>query len=523
MEEFSLNLDDVRPSTRLVSREVLERAKARTDVQARDYPSIHIDVVRDKKGKPPTTASLVRPDKICASALELVGKTPMVRLDRLARYHQLECELVAKCEFMSVGGSVKDRVALRMIEDAEKNGELTGPQDVLVEATSGNTGVALCLAGAVKGYKTVIALPQKMSQEKLATMVALGAEIIRTPTEAAWNDPDSHLTLATQLEVTLPHAHFLDQYRNIGNPQSHYDTTAEEILYQCDEKLEMIVIGSGTGGTVTGIGTKLKERCPNCTVVAVDPYGSVLARPDSKNDKNRNCGYLVEGVGYDFVPPTLHHDVVDVWVKTDDLEAFRIARQLIRLEGLLVGGSSGSALAGALKMAKNLKKGDRCVVVLPDSCRNYMTKFVTDDWMTDNKFFAFTPSLSTPWKDKSISAIKSIPQVVCVREDAKCKEGIQKLAKENAALIVAIDTQQKPVGILTPSSLTALLAADVADLNDPVHRHMTRSFRVFDKQAPLIEAVQSLKSQHTHVVIKDGGRLIGTLTAQEVLCSLEGI
>lgn len=161
---------------------------------------------------------------------------------------------------------MKDRVGLRMIEDAERRGDLIPSRDVLVEATSGNTGIALCLAGAVKGYRTVIALPQKMSQEKLAAMVALGAEIIRTPTEAAWNDPDSHLTLAAQLEATIPHAHFLDQYINSANPQSHYDTTAEEILYQCDGKIEMMVMGAGTGGTVTGVGTKIKERCPNCTV-----------------------------------------------------------------------------------------------------------------------------------------------------------------------------------------------------------------------------------------------------------------
>merc|ERR1719145_292796 len=267
-----------------------------------------------------------RPYKeICDSALDLIGFTPMVKMSRLKKHLELECELVAKCEFFNAGGSVKDRIGKRMVEEAEKSGRIK-PGDILIEPTSGNTGIGLCLTAALKGYKMIICLPQKMSGEKVNTMKALGAEILRTPTEAAWDAKDSHIFLAARLAKDL-NGHVLDQYKNSGNPLAHYEGTAEEIIEQTGGKLDYMVMSAGTGGTVTGTAMKLKEKIPGIKIVAVDPYGSILAKPDSLNDgssrtgQKRLEGYQVEGIGYDFVPTVLDQDVVDYWVKTDDDES----------------------------------------------------------------------------------------------------------------------------------------------------------------------------------------------------------
>lgn len=305
----------------------------------------------------------------------------MVKLNRIPQQYGLECELVAKCEYFNAGGSVKDRIGKRMILDAEKSGRIK-PGDTLIEPTSGNTGIGLALTAAVKGYNMIITMPEKMSEEKSNVLKALGAKIIRTPTAAAWDDPESHISIAKKLQAEIPNSHILDQYANPSNPLAHYDETAEEILSQTGGQLDMIVIGAGTGGTITGIARKLKEKLPNLIVVGVDPVGSLLADPEHDTVGS----YQVEGIGYDFVPDVLDRGLVDRWVKTEDKESLLMARQLIRDEGLLCGGSSGTAVWAAVQAAKELKAGQRCVVVLPDSVRNYMTKFLSDKWMIEQGF-----------------------------------------------------------------------------------------------------------------------------------------
>merc|ERR1719428_1063640 len=330
--------------------------------------------------------------KICDSALDLIGFTPMVRMSRLAKHLGHECTILGKCEFFNAGGSVKDRIAKRMVEEAEKSGRIK-PGDVLIEPTSGNTGIGLCLTAALKGYKMIIALPQKMSGEKVNTMKALGAEILRTPTEAAWDAQDSHIFLSARLAKDLG-GHVLDQYKNPGNPLAHYEGTAEEIIEQTDGKLDYMIMSAGTGGTLTGTAKKLKEAMPNCQVVGVDPYGSILAVPDSMNDGSERTGqkrltaYHVEGIGYDFIPTVLDSDTADHWVKSDDDESFAMGRCIIRHEGLLIGGSCGATMAGAYRFIREHKIGadKRVVVLFADGARNYMSKFIDDDWMTANGF-----------------------------------------------------------------------------------------------------------------------------------------
>ncbi|KRX21886.1 Cystathionine beta-synthase [Trichinella nelsoni] len=281
---------------------------------------------------------------------------------------------LAKCEYFNPGGSVKDRIAVRMIEDAEAAGILK-PGMTLIEPTSGNTGIGLALVAAVKGYHCIIVLPEKMSHEKIAVLKALGAEIIRTPTEASWDSPESHIGVAKTLNEKIPNSIVLDQYQNLSNPLAHYDITAEEILHQCNGRVDMIVIGAGTGGSLTGVARKIKEKCPEVKIIGVDPVGSTLAPVEQESnepEKHVAAHYEVEGIGYDFLPTVMDLSIVNSWVKTNDCDSFKIARKLIRYEGLLCGGSSGANVWAALQKAKELKEGQRCVVILPDGVRNYM-------------------------------------------------------------------------------------------------------------------------------------------------------
>uniref|UniRef100_A0A2I3TUN9 Cystathionine beta-synthase n=1 Tax=Pan troglodytes TaxID=9598 RepID=A0A2I3TUN9_PANTR len=318
--------------------------------------------------------------KILPDILKKIGDTPMVRINKIGKKFGLKCELLAKCEFFNAGGSVKDRISLRMIEDAERDGTLK-PGDTIIEPTSGNTGGCQWPGLAVPYPCRACRDPGGM----VDVLRALGAEIVRTPTNARFDSPESHVGVAWRLKNEIPNSHILDQYRNASNPLAHYDTTADEILQQCDGKLDMLVASVGTGGTITGIARKLKEKCPGCRIIGVDPEGSILAEPEELNQTEQTT-YEVEGIGYDFIPTVLDRTVVDKWFKSNDEEAFTFARMLIAQEGLLCGGSAGSTVAVAVKAAQELQEGQRCVVILPDSVRNYMTKFLSDRWMLQKGF-----------------------------------------------------------------------------------------------------------------------------------------
>ena len=309
--------------------------------------------------------------------LQVVGSTPTVRLNRIGAGR--DAELYAKCEFLNPGGSVKDRIAVRMVEGLEEAGKLNSGT-TLIEPTSGNTGTGLAMASAVKGYRLIITMPEKMSREKQLVMEALGAEIIRTPTEAAHDDPESLLGVAKRLNEEIQNSVIPDQYANPDNPAAHYHGTGAEIWRDFGDELDMVVIGAGTGGTITGVARYLKEKNPAILVVGVDPEGSILGGRDEV------ATYEVEGIGYDFIPDVLDRDLVDDWVYTNDRDAFRMARRLIREEGLLVGGSSGSAAWAMLQALDRHPQVRKALVLLPDSIRNYLSKFVDDDWLRQRGF-----------------------------------------------------------------------------------------------------------------------------------------
>ncbi|KAK3672098.1 cystathionine beta-synthase [Recurvomyces mirabilis] len=353
------------------------------------------------------TSELPRnPPAIMSSILQNIGNTPLVRLHTIPKSAGIDCNIYAKCEFFNAGGSVKDRIALRMVEAAEKEGRIRPGHSVLIEPTSGNTGIGLALVGAVKGYRTIITLPEKMSSEKVSVLKALGAEIIRTPTSAAWDSPESHIGVARRLEKEIPGGVILDQYNNPNNPLAHELGTAKEIVEQTEHiegQLAAVIAGAGTGGTITGLSRGIrKAHGDKVKIIAADPQGSILALPATLNDDYKDKPYKVEGIGYDFIPDVLSQKEVDTWYKTDDRDSFYWARRLIREEGLLVGGSSGSAMAACMKAVKdmNLSRDDSVVVILPDSIRSYLSKFVDDDWLAANDLLPPSPPLTAPSSPK---------------------------------------------------------------------------------------------------------------------------
>ena len=309
--------------------------------------------------------------------LNTIGNTPVVKINKIG--NDLNCNLFAKCEFFNPGGSVKDRIGWKMVEDAENSGRIK-PGDTLIEPTSGNTGQGIALAAAVKGYKCIITMPEKMSQEKQIVLESLGATIIRTPTDVLSSDSESHISVAKKLQKEIQDSHILDQYSNPSNPDAHYQNTAEEIINDFGDNLDMVVISVGTGGTITGVAKRLKEAIPKIKIIGADPVGSILG------GGNEISSYLVEGIGYDFIPDVLDNSLIDQYIKTEDQESFIMARRLIKEEGLLCGGSCGATMVAALSAASILEDGQNCLLILADSIRNYMTKFPSDDWMKKNGF-----------------------------------------------------------------------------------------------------------------------------------------
>ncbi len=305
-----------------------------------------------------------------------IGNTPMIRLSRI----HPPGNLVAKVEYMNPGGSVKERIAVAMIDDAERQG-LLRPGGTIVEPTSGNTGVGLALVGAVRGYRVICTVPDKVSKEKQDLLRAYGVEVLVTPTDLLPEHPDSYYGVARRLTEEIEGAFHPDQYSNPANPRAHYDTTGPEIWQQTEGSVDVLVVGVGTGGTISGAGRYLKEQKPSVRVVGVDPEGSIFTA-DSEAEVHQ---YSVEGVGEDFYPETVELDLIDRWIKVNDADSFNVTRRLAREEGILVGGSCGMAAHGALHVAAE-DHDAMVVVILPDSGRGYLSKIFNDDWMAHRGF-----------------------------------------------------------------------------------------------------------------------------------------
>lgn len=387
-------------------------------------------------------------ERVYDDILQTIGKTPLVRLRRFGR--NLPCSLYAKVEFFNPGGSVKDRIAVNIIEEAEISGRLK-PGGTLVEATSGNTGVGLAMVCAKKGYKSVFVLPDKMSQEKIQLLRAFGAKVVITPTAVAPEDPRSYYSVANRIVAETPNAILANQYHNPENPRSHYLTTGPEIWEQTRGQVTDVVIAIGTGGTISGVGRYLKEQNPNIRIIGADPVGSLLLAtwqqghlPDGVQAK----AYKVEGIGEDILPSTLDLSMIDNVIQISDKDSFLSARRLVREEGIFCGGSSGTAVAAAMRYAQTLPPDRLAVVILPDSGSRYLSKFYDDKWMKENSF------LETEWSEnplKDVLAVKSIQDLISVQMDDRMTDVI--------ALLKAHDISQVPV--LYPDGTLAGLVTEV--------------------------------------------------------------
>ncbi|XP_067595691.1 cystathionine beta-synthase isoform X2 [Pseudorca crassidens] len=455
-------------------------------------------------GRPATNSphrhtALEKSPKILPDILKKIGDTPMVRINKIGRNFGLK---LAKCEFFNAGGSVKDRISLRMIEDAEREGTLK-PGDTIIEPTSGNTGIGLALAAAVKGYHCIIVMPEKMSTEKVDVLRALGAEIVRTPTNARFDSPESHVGVAWRLRNEIPNSHILDQYRNASNPLAHYDITAEEILQQCDGRLDMLVASAGTGGTITGIARKLKEKCPGCKIIGVDPEGSILAEPEELNQTEQTA-YEVEGIGYDFIPTVLDRTVVDTWFKSNDEDAFAFARMLIAQEGLLCGGSAGSAMSVAVKAAQELREEQRCVVILPDSVRNYMSKFLSDKWMLQKGFMKEEDLLvKKPWWWHLRVQELSLSAPLTVLPTVTCEHTIDILREKGFDQAPVVDESGVILGMVTLGNMLSSLLAGKVQPSDQVRKVIYKQFKQIHLTDPLGKLSHILEMDHFALVVHE--------------------
>src|SRR3954464_12125565 len=325
--------------------------------------------------------------------LEAVGGTPIVKLQKLARH--LAADIYVKCEYLNPGGSMKDRVARNIVTDAERRG-LLGPGGTIVEATSGNTGMGLALVAALRGYSCVFVMPDKMSPEKVAGLRAAGARVVICPTAVEPEDPRSYYQTAKRIVQETPGAFYANQYHNPANPEAHYLSTAPEIWEQTAGEVDVFVAGMGTGGTISGCGRFFKEKKPGFQVVGVDPIGSLYYEYVKTGRLTKPFSYYVEGIGEDFLPGTMNLKIIDTIVRVDDKECFLLTRELVRQEGIFCGGSSGAAVAGAIKYAEQL--GDvkkNIVVLLPDSAQKYLSKIFDDEWMRSNGFLEEEDPLGT--------------------------------------------------------------------------------------------------------------------------------
>jgi cystathionine beta-synthase len=322
-------------------------------------------------------------NQILPNVLSMIGNTPLVRLNKVAA--GVESEIVAKVEFTNPGGSVKDRIGIAMVEDAERRG-LLKPGGTIVEGTSGNTGMGLAIAAAIKGYKCVFVMPDKMSMEKIRNLRAFGAKVVVTPTAVAPDDPRSYYMVSRRLAQETPNAFYMNQYDNLSNRDAHYHSTGPELWKQTDGKFDAFVAGIGTGGTITGTGMFLKEKNKAIQIVGVDPIGSILHDYFKTGKMVQAHTYKIEGIGEDILPANYDFKVFDEIVQVTDKESFQMTRKLLLQEGLFTGISSGAAVCGAVRYAKKLKSPKRIIVLLPDSGNRYLSKVYDDDWMRENGF-----------------------------------------------------------------------------------------------------------------------------------------
>ena len=452
-----------------------------------------------------------------ANVLETIGWTPLIRLNAVAV--GIRTPVFAKAEFFNPGGSVKDRIGIAMIEAAERDGQLK-PGGLIVEATSGNTGVGLAIAAAVKGYRCIFTMPDKMSQEKARLLRALGAEVVITPTAVPPDHPENYIVKGRAIAAAQPNAVFVDQHYNPVNPEAHYRTTGPEIWEQTEGRVTHFVCSPGTGGTVSGAGRYLKERNPKVRVIAGDPVGSIYLQYAKTHQKTEGHPYKVEGIGGDKIPSSLHWDVIDEWLAVSDQDAMLIVRRLAREEGLFTGGSTGVNIVSALEVARRVNDPAALVVtVLCDTGERYLSKVYNDEWLRENQIL----EAERVTAGRLVGAKgNGAPPLIHVGPEATVRQALNLMSTYNVSQLPVLDGGDG-VGAVSEQALMAKSLAEPGTLDRPIGEVMDPPFPVVDADLPVDRLTTLLSRGTSAVLVRRDGTITGIVTRYDVLHQLAGI
>ncbi len=440
---------------------------------------------------------------------EAVGNTPIVKLNKVSE--GLAADIYVKCEYLNPGGSHKDRVGINMLREAEANG--LKPGGTIVEATSGNTGAALAMAAAVKGYKCVFVMPDKMSQEKISTLRAFGARVIVCPTAVEADDPRSYYQVAKRVAAETTNVYYANQYHNQANPEAHFKSTGPEIWEQCGHELDVFVTGLGTGGTISGVGKYLKSKKPEIKLVGVDPVGSMYFDYIKDKRLTKPFSYKVEGIGEDFFPSTINMNIIDDVVRVDDKECFLMTRDLVRLEGLFVGGSCGAAVAGAIKYARVSGKKENILVLLPDGASKYISKIFNDDWMKENGFLEEERGMGTV-KELLASKGGSAAKIETASSNDSVRTVVQKLKQFGISQLPVVDDGTLK-GLVHESDLLRHLIdgqsqdSSIVGLVESDYATVTTSTK--------LELLKGIFNDAKILLVMDAGTIVGVVTKIDLI------